>query len=156
MDLLDISVEPPQSDTTETTDSSATQNETVQQPSITIDGELENHFGITSIFTTKFWKYFFDVDSVIVLKRILNSLLVNKSRLYNDFNSTKPDLYGPFWMTTSIILFLCIFSNIIHYVEYLLQYNRTPFEWRFVCLAFFFYFPTVHSYLYFGLDFYCD
>lgn len=50
-------------------------------------------------------------------KRLLFSIIPFNKRFFNDFNE-KPDLYGPFWVLTSLIATLFISSNLARYMNW--------------------------------------
>ena len=50
----------------------------------------------------------------MVLNRLKLSLIPFKQHFFNDFNE-KPDLYGPFWILTTLIASLYISSNLYCY-----------------------------------------
>jgi hypothetical protein len=50
-------------------------------------------------------------------KSLLFSMIPFNKRFFNDFNE-KPDLYGPFWVLTSLIATLFISSNLARYINW--------------------------------------
>ena len=137
--LVDSVLTVPPSSTSTT--STAGTPETAQPPqesvitSPSIDPTLESGFTAASLLTPKFWKYYFDVDTKAVLTRIAHSLNILHSQNFHDMTSTKPDLYGPFWITTSAILFISLFTNITKFFEMVLFSKNITFEWRIVCFS---------------------
>lgn len=71
--------------------------------------------------TYKFWniKYYrpyFDIDTRTVLHRIFISIIpINPSTFFGD---SRPDAYGPFWISTTLIFMLCAFGNIETAINY--------------------------------------
>lgn len=59
----------------------------------------------TSFLTIEFYQRFFDVDTFMVLERIANSMIPKRAPSnYLKLNiGQNPDLYGPFWITTTLV-----------------------------------------------------
>lgn len=59
-----------------------------------------------SFFTIEYYQQFFDVDTPIVLERILNAIVPRRaSGSYLRQNIAKnPDLYGPFWIVVTLVM----------------------------------------------------
>jgi len=67
--------------------------------------------------TIAFYRQFFDVDSQDVIKRCLASLIPFKS----DFIKTakrNPDVWGPFWIATTVIFMMAAGGNFASYIEF--------------------------------------
>src|ERR1700742_4849869 len=62
------------------------------------------------IFTLSFYAQFFDVDTAEVLKRCWASLWPRASFL--DLLDGNPDLYGPFWIATTVVFILFLVGTI--------------------------------------------
>lgn len=63
----------------------------------------------------RFWNRWFRVDTVDVVERLIKSLLFfNKSLV--EAIKTVPDLYGPFWIYTTLGFMLGISANLDKYV----------------------------------------
>lgn len=58
-----------------------------------------------SFFTIEYYQQFFDVDTQIVMERILNAMVPRRaSGSYLRQNIAKnPDLYGPFWIVVTLV-----------------------------------------------------
>jgi len=67
-----------------------------------------------------FYRPYFDVDTKDVLRRCLAGLVPIGKPFFERVEGNS-DLYGPFWITTTILLFLAISSN---FAEYLAYYNE--------------------------------
>lgn len=68
-----------------------------------------------SVLSEDYWKFYFDVNAVDVIERLKVSFLPHKAELFRLFSSSKIDLYGPFWIVTTIVLLLFIVSNVAHW-----------------------------------------
>ncbi|BHF77365.1 Yip1 member 1 [Sparganum proliferum] len=70
-----------------------------------------------SIFHLDFYKSYFDVDTNQVLKRLCSSVwpFSKECSLYNSLQPT-PDLYGPFWITVTLIFSVAFAGSIREYI----------------------------------------
>ncbi|KAM4642825.1 protein YIPF1 isoform 1-T3 [Discoglossus pictus] len=88
-------------------------------------------------WTFEYYQTFFDVDTYQVLNRIKGSVLPipgrNFVRLYVRSN---PDLYGPFWICTTLVFCITISGNLSNFLLHLgkPQYHYVP-EFRKVSIA---------------------
>lgn len=95
---------------------------------------------ITSIFSLKFYATYFDVDTKDVLRRALLALSPFTSRqvflFHTDDNPdpASPDLYGPFWITSSVIFFLFFASSVTGLIVSSFV-RHTSYEYRFDLLT---------------------
>ncbi len=58
-----------------------------------------------------YWKVYFDVDVDMLKQRYIKFINPKDDSLAGDIK-VKPELYGPFWLSTSLIIFLFTFGNI--------------------------------------------
>jgi len=66
----------------------------------------------------EYYKFMFDIDTVQVLTRLLRSLIpIGKS--FFDTISPNPDLYGPFWVVTTLVFMTAAVWNFGSYLSYL-------------------------------------
>ena len=59
-----------------------------------------------------YYQQFFDVDTSTVLKRIKRSFIPLPTDLRHSRISKKPDMYGPFWICATLVLFIAVFGNL--------------------------------------------
>jgi protein YIPF1/2 len=69
--------------------------------------------GSPGYLSLAYYQQWFDVDNVIIGKRVLKSILPPLKAFYED--GEKPDLYGPFWITTTLIVVIASASNLANY-----------------------------------------
>ncbi|CAH8616296.1 unnamed protein product [Heterobilharzia americana] len=71
-----------------------------------------------SFLTLKFYQQYFDVDTSQVLTRLATALVPNPRTNFIQ-HSLKPhaDLYGPFWVATTLMLIAAIGGNISNYLQ---------------------------------------
>jgi hypothetical protein len=60
-----------------------------------------------------YYQQWFDVDSDVILRRTARSVLPPMTCFYEE--GEKPDLYGPFWITTTLIVVIASASNLANY-----------------------------------------
>lgn len=70
-----------------------------------------------SFWTLEYYQQFFDVDTQDVLDRIVASVIPKGTGLKNSAKH-KPDLYGPFWISVTLIFTIAISGNIANYLQY--------------------------------------
>lgn len=66
---------------------------------------------------TRFWHKWFNVTTIDVTKRITSSLLFFTPTLVNVIGKN-PDLYGPFWIYTTLIFMLAGSGNLASYFKH--------------------------------------
>lgn len=78
------------------------------------------------IFDPKHLSPFFDVTTKDIQQRLLLSLVPFSPKFHPTYHA-KPDLYGPFWILTSLIATLFIAGNLSRY----LKVGKDKFEYNF-------------------------
>ncbi|KAK1260491.1 hypothetical protein QJS04_geneDACA023027 [Acorus gramineus] len=76
--------------------------------------------GWTRTFSIAAYKSYFDVDTSDVLERIKDSLLPFKGS-FTEKTADNPDLYGPFWICTTLIFVAAAIGTFVTYVAHRLQ-----------------------------------
>lgn len=82
------------------------------------------------LWTMSFYAQFFDVDTSAVLSRCGAALFPRANFL--DVLEGNPDLYGPFWIATTVVLILFLGGTIS---QYLSTTGSTPFAYDFRLLS---------------------
>eukprot|EP01130_Rhizamoeba_saxonica_P015929 TRINITY_DN725_c0_g1_i1.p1 TRINITY_DN725_c0_g1~~TRINITY_DN725_c0_g1_i1.p1 ORF type:complete len:260 (-),score=37.58 TRINITY_DN725_c0_g1_i1:37-816(-) len=59
---------------------------------------------------------YFDVDTVDVLRRVLHSMVPFLNKEYYAEMGRNPDLYGPFWITTTVIIAMAVTGNVVSFI----------------------------------------
>ncbi|KAF5286410.1 hypothetical protein FQR65_LT12590 [Abscondita terminalis] len=80
-----------------------------------------------SFWTLKYYQNFFDVDTGEVLERLLASITPRRNNVMNNKIKLKPDLYGPFWISMTLIFTIAISGNIANY----LQHANEEYHWKY-------------------------
>ncbi|KAK9875675.1 hypothetical protein WA026_009471 [Henosepilachna vigintioctopunctata] len=80
-----------------------------------------------SIWSLDYYQKFFDVDTKDVTDRIIASMTPKVDPKLRHKITEKPDLYGPFWVCTTLIFTIAISGNISDY----LQKADTNYQWRY-------------------------
>ena len=65
--------------------------------------------------TIEFFVQYFDVSTDDIRNRLITSLIPFNSRFHQLYKD-KPDLYGPFWIYTTLIIMLAIAGNLSRYL----------------------------------------
>lgn len=66
------------------------------------------------LFEASFYQHYFDIDTIQVLSRIRKTLYPKFEGSF--FENEKPDLYGPFWSATTLILAIGIAGSLGSYL----------------------------------------
>jgi hypothetical protein len=67
------------------------------------------------LWTLSFYAQFFDVDTSTVLNRCLATIYPRTNFL--DILDGNPDLYGPFWIATTVVMILFLTGTISQYLN---------------------------------------
>ncbi|KAK3033142.1 hypothetical protein RJ639_036326 [Escallonia herrerae] len=78
-------------------------------------------------FTIAAYKPYFDVDTSDILERIKDSLLPF-SGSFNEKTANTPDLYGPFWICTTLIFVAASIGTFVTYVAHKLQNKEWDYD----------------------------
>ncbi|KAK9723073.1 hypothetical protein K7432_002180 [Basidiobolus ranarum] len=98
-----------------------------------------------SIWSVDYYKQYFNVDTNQVSERMIQSLIPLKSN-FLEVLGDNPDLYGPFWVATTVIFTMFITSSL---AESIASYiNEEPHAYDFVSL--WFGTVTIYSYVFFA------
>src|SRR5262249_54146112 len=82
------------------------------------------------LWTMSFYAQFFDVDTSMVLSRCWAALFPRANFL--DVLEGNPDLYGPFWIATTVVFILFLGGTIS---KYLSTTGQEPFAYDFTLLS---------------------
>lgn len=63
------------------------------------------------IYTIEYYMKYFDVDSSQVLSRMLAALVPLKPAFFSSLGNN-PDMYGPFWIATTLVFILFVAGNL--------------------------------------------
>ncbi|XP_022901523.1 protein YIPF1 [Onthophagus taurus] len=80
-----------------------------------------------SFWTLDYYQKFFDVDTTDVLDRIKSSVLPNRDTLLKSQIKARPDLYGPFWISVTLVFTIAISGNVANY----LQHANEKIHWKY-------------------------
>eukprot|EP00697_Spironema_sp_BW2_P006234 gnl/Spiro4/18727_TR10006_c0_g1_i1.p1 gnl/Spiro4/18727_TR10006_c0_g1~~gnl/Spiro4/18727_TR10006_c0_g1_i1.p1 ORF type:complete len:336 (+),score=77.34 gnl/Spiro4/18727_TR10006_c0_g1_i1:57-1010(+) len=68
-------------------------------------------------YSVQYYRYLFNVDTTEVLWRLASGLMPIKNMLFSRI-AENPDLYGPFWITTTAVFLFAITANIISWAAH--------------------------------------
>ncbi|KAJ4822798.1 hypothetical protein Tsubulata_039474 [Turnera subulata] len=88
--------------------------------------EPQQQGGWLRTFTVAAYKPYFDVDTSDVLERIRDSLFPFRGT-FTEKTSSNPDLYGPFWICTTLIFVAASIGTFVTYIAHKFQ-NK---EWNY-------------------------
>ncbi|CAI5442790.1 unnamed protein product [Caenorhabditis angaria] len=71
----------------------------------------------SNLFSLEFYQQFFDVETDQVIKRLMNSVVPTHRNYIQDFLQPIPDLWGPFWVSVTLIFSIGIFGNLAQFIE---------------------------------------
>ncbi|KAI3926073.1 hypothetical protein MKW98_028209 [Papaver atlanticum] len=89
--------------------------------------EEQQPSGWLRTFTVAAYKPYFDVDTSDVLERIKDSLFPFKGS-FNEKTSSNPDLYGPFWICTTLIFVAAAIGTFVTYVAHKVQKKEWDYD----------------------------
>lgn len=103
----------------------------VNQPKkVKFDDESPSTTPKVSMFQIEYYQQFFNIDTNDVVDRIFNSMIPNRASA--SYLKTKlevnPDLYGPFWVTTTLIFTIAISGNLANFFQH---DHNSPFHWHY-------------------------
>jgi len=84
--------------------------------------------GAASFWSITYYQPLFDVDTVQVLNRIKGALLPRPKGAFWELIGTNPDLYGPFWIATTLIFTMAMTGNL---ASYFATADRTMWTYNF-------------------------
>ncbi|CAI2347086.1 unnamed protein product [Caenorhabditis sp. 36 PRJEB53466] len=70
-----------------------------------------------NLFSFEYYQQFFDVETDQVVKRLLNSVVPTHRNYIQDFLQPIPDLWGPFWVSVTLVFAIGIFGNLAQFIE---------------------------------------
>ncbi|CAD6194899.1 unnamed protein product [Caenorhabditis auriculariae] len=70
-----------------------------------------------NLFSLAYYQQFFDVETDQVLKRLLNSVVPTHHNYIADFIQPIPDLWGPFWVSVTLVFSIAVFGNLAQFIE---------------------------------------
>jgi protein YIPF1/2 len=98
------------------------------------------------LWSLSFYAQFFDVDTSSVISRCWAALFPRANFL--DVLEGNPDLYGPFWIATTVVLILFLGGTIS---QYLANTGHGPFAYDFTLLSGMCLFPSLPPNTHLGL-----
>ena len=69
-------------------------------------------------WSIKYYQPLFDVDTLQVLNRIKGSLLPRPKGAFFELVAANPDLYGPLWISTTLIFAMAMTGNLASYISF--------------------------------------
>lgn len=89
-------------------------------------GEAQSS-GWFQAFTIAYYRQYFDVDTADILERIKDSIIPFRGS-FSEKTANNPDLYGPFWICTTLIFVAAAIGTFVTYVAQKIQKKE---EWHY-------------------------
>lgn len=86
--------------------------------------------GPAGFWTVEYYQPYFDVDTSTVLKRCYTTLLPFTPSYFTNLSSGS-DLYGPFWVSTTLVLALFLSSSLAASISKYLSTPNTQYDYNF-------------------------
>ena len=80
--------------------------------------------------TIEFFAQYFDVTTVDIRNRLIASLVPFNTKFHQLYKD-KPDLYGPFWVYTTLVILIAVAGNLSRY----LQMENFSYNFNFIPVA---------------------
>jgi len=97
---------------------------------------LDENFSPLSLLSPAFYKACFDVDESDVLSRIRGSLWpFRPQQTFLELISLKPDLYGPVWLSASLVFMIAVGFNMASWLNFRPTAAVTPWEYDFKAVS---------------------
>lgn len=102
---------------------------------LTDSQDVENSVASKSFWTIEYYQQFFDVDTRDVLDRITYSMFPKKDSTYKHPMRVRPDLYGPFWISVTLVFTIAISGNIAKYFQHVNEQIHWKYNFHLVSYA---------------------
>ena len=97
--------------------------------------EAERPTGLCGCLTVQYYQPYFDVDTEDVKERLVRSLQGYKFHDFVSFTDMKPDLYGPFWLCTTLIFTIGATANFASYLSFTPTVDKPRWNYDFTLLT---------------------
>lgn len=88
-----------------------------------------------SFWSLEYYQQLFDVDTNDVTERILCSIIPRNHNLIRQKIKTKPDLYGPVWISITLVFTIAISGNIASYFQHVNEQKHWKYNFHLVSYA---------------------
>lgn len=90
---------------------------------------------LKSFWSLEYYQQLFDVDTKDVVERIMCSLIPKKHNLVINRIKLKPDLYGPLWISITLVFAIAISGNIASYFQHINEKTHWKYNFHLVSYA---------------------
>jgi len=87
--------------------------------------------GSLTFWSISYYQPLFDVDTLQVLNRIKGALLPRPKGAFFEVIAANPDLYGPFWISTTLIFTMAITGNLASYFSFTPSSGQPQWSYNF-------------------------
>mmetsp|Transcript_4517 Transcript_4517/g.7586 ORF Transcript_4517/g.7586 Transcript_4517/m.7586 type:complete len:230 (-) Transcript_4517:545-1234(-) len=91
----------------------------------------QNAATTSAFWSLKYYQPLFDVDTLQVLNRIKGALLPRPRGVFFELISQNPDLYGPFWISTTLIFSMAITGNLASFFAFKPTVDKPKWTYNF-------------------------
>ena len=74
--------------------------------------------GAVPFYSIGYYKSYFDISTDTLFSRMGRALNPASAPFYADEAAAPPDLYGPFWITSTLVLLIAVCANLGSYIDY--------------------------------------
>lgn len=91
----------------------------------------------SSFWSFEYYQQFFDVDTDQVKNRILWGMIPRPGVSYiHNVIKPKPDLYGPFWISVTLIFTIAVSGNVANYLQFApLEHYQWKYDFHIISFA---------------------
>lgn len=98
--------------------SSSQQRYVNEESGVSIDGKVTEDASSFPVYSVKRYRGYFDVSTGDVLERMYRSTILFFKGDFLDYIGEKPDLYGPFWVASTLIFVSAAAGNTASYIAH--------------------------------------
>ena len=99
------------------------------------ESEPQAAAGSGSFWSISYYQPLFDVDTLQVLSRVKGALLPRPKGAFFELITANPDLYGPFWISTTLVFAMAMTGNLASYVNFVETPGRKEWTYDFSLLT---------------------
>ncbi|MED6181990.1 hypothetical protein PIB30_024619 [Stylosanthes scabra] len=102
-------------------------DDTFSKPGSGGSADESQQSGWFKTFALATYKPYFDVDTSDVVERIIDSLFPFRGT-FTEKTASNPDLYGPFWICTTLIFVAASMSTFVTYISHKLKHEKWEYD----------------------------
>mmetsp|Transcript_30144 Transcript_30144/g.80986 ORF Transcript_30144/g.80986 Transcript_30144/m.80986 type:complete len:325 (+) Transcript_30144:68-1042(+) len=99
------------------------------------DGGGDGASGPPNVWQLAYYKPLFDVDSHHIVTRVVHAVLPRPRAQFFELISPNPDLYGPFWIATTLIFVIAVTGNLAKWMTFTPTDSESQWSYDFTKLT---------------------